>query len=278
MVVNGRTEKRVDAAIREIRQTHTQAELLGVAADVSNAVGCEKLTQPALAAEILVNNMSIFEPTPWRKFPTKTGRAFSRRTSSLCLDQDCAGGPRARHCRRFGGHGTHGQQRARTPHAFRGRGSFHLESERAKRYRPFSLRAGNFQVDAPEFPAEAFRDYRRSSKHGRVPVEPVCLRNHRRPSRRRRRRPPHPATRRAPAKVDSSLYGKPCLAFPPLSPPRPMPPLHPSTQNSLRPALYSTLLRSATRPRVGRPPTTRRSAAVPFARANRRARALCLLR
>jgi len=36
----------------------------------------------------------------------------------------------------------------------------------------------------------------------RVPVEPACLRNHRRrPSRRRRRRPRCPTTRRAPTKV-----------------------------------------------------------------------------
>lgn len=39
VVVNGRTEKRVDAAIQEIRKTHPNANLTGAAADVSNAAG-----------------------------------------------------------------------------------------------------------------------------------------------------------------------------------------------------------------------------------------------
>lgn len=67
VVVNGRTEKRVDAALGEIRKTHQQAELIGVAADVSNAAGCAKLTQAVPSADILVNNMGIFEPKPFEK-------------------------------------------------------------------------------------------------------------------------------------------------------------------------------------------------------------------
>jgi NAD(P)-dependent dehydrogenase (short-subunit alcohol dehydrogenase family) len=67
VVVNGRTEKRVDAAIREIRKSHPNADLSGVAADVSNAAGCAKLTQAVASAEILVNNMGIFEPKAFEK-------------------------------------------------------------------------------------------------------------------------------------------------------------------------------------------------------------------
>src|ERR1700740_2107972 len=67
VVVNGRTEKRVDAAFREIRKTHPDADVSGVAADVSTAAGCDKLTQAVASADILVNNMGIFEPKPFEK-------------------------------------------------------------------------------------------------------------------------------------------------------------------------------------------------------------------
>jgi NAD(P)-dependent dehydrogenase (short-subunit alcohol dehydrogenase family) len=67
VVVNGRTEKRADAAIREIRESHPKADLSGVAADVSKAAGCAKLTQAVPSTEILVNNMGIFEPKPFEK-------------------------------------------------------------------------------------------------------------------------------------------------------------------------------------------------------------------
>ena len=43
VVVNGRTEKRVDAAVRAIQKEHANARLTGVAADLSGAAGCAKL-------------------------------------------------------------------------------------------------------------------------------------------------------------------------------------------------------------------------------------------
>jgi NAD(P)-dependent dehydrogenase (short-subunit alcohol dehydrogenase family) len=67
VVVNGRTEKRVDAAIRAIRKEHANARLTGVAADLSGAAGCAKLIEAAPAADILVNNVGIFEPKPFEK-------------------------------------------------------------------------------------------------------------------------------------------------------------------------------------------------------------------
>jgi NAD(P)-dependent dehydrogenase (short-subunit alcohol dehydrogenase family) len=62
VVVNGRTQERVDAAISEIRKMHPRADVTGVAADVSTAAGCAKLVQALARADILVNNMGIFEP------------------------------------------------------------------------------------------------------------------------------------------------------------------------------------------------------------------------
>jgi NAD(P)-dependent dehydrogenase (short-subunit alcohol dehydrogenase family) len=65
VVVVGRTQKRVDAATAEIRKSHPGAEVTGIAADVSNASGCAKLTEALPAVDILVNNMGIFEPKPF---------------------------------------------------------------------------------------------------------------------------------------------------------------------------------------------------------------------
>jgi NAD(P)-dependent dehydrogenase (short-subunit alcohol dehydrogenase family) len=69
VVVNGRTQERVDKAIAEIRKAHPGANLSGVASDVSNAAGCAKLVQAVAAADVLVNNMGIFEPKPFEKIP-----------------------------------------------------------------------------------------------------------------------------------------------------------------------------------------------------------------
>lgn len=67
VTVNGRTNERVEAAIAEIRKSHPGAQVWGVAADVSVASGCAKLIQAVPRADILVNNMGIFEPKPFEK-------------------------------------------------------------------------------------------------------------------------------------------------------------------------------------------------------------------
>jgi len=69
VIVNGRRQERVDAAIAEIRNLHPRASVSGVASDISNAAGCEKLVKGAPAVDILVNNMGIFEPKPFEKIP-----------------------------------------------------------------------------------------------------------------------------------------------------------------------------------------------------------------
>jgi NAD(P)-dependent dehydrogenase (short-subunit alcohol dehydrogenase family) len=69
VVVNGRTQQRVDAAIAKIRKAHPKADVSGVASDVSNAAGCAKLIQAVPRVDILVNNMGIFEPKPFEQIP-----------------------------------------------------------------------------------------------------------------------------------------------------------------------------------------------------------------
>jgi NAD(P)-dependent dehydrogenase (short-subunit alcohol dehydrogenase family) len=67
VVINGRSQERVDAAVREIRKLHSGANVSGVATDLSNAAGCAKLIQAVAEVDILVNNLGIFEPKPFEK-------------------------------------------------------------------------------------------------------------------------------------------------------------------------------------------------------------------
>ncbi len=67
VVVTGRTQQRVDAAVDEIRKTGTNARISGVAADLTTAKGCEALLRAQPRADIVVNNLGIFEPLPFEE-------------------------------------------------------------------------------------------------------------------------------------------------------------------------------------------------------------------
>src|SRR5438309_8487710 len=60
VVVNGRTQERVDAAVRAIGGT-----VRGVAADLGTARGAERVVQAVREVDILVNNVGIFEAKPF---------------------------------------------------------------------------------------------------------------------------------------------------------------------------------------------------------------------
>src|SRR6202167_2434408 len=77
VIVNGRTEKRVDSAVSEIRKANPGVDVSGVAADVSNAAGCAQLIQAVPAVDVLINNMGIFEPKPFEKIPDEDWTLFS---------------------------------------------------------------------------------------------------------------------------------------------------------------------------------------------------------
>lgn len=62
VVVNGRTEKRVDEAMAAIRKAAPEAKVDGVAADLGTAAGVEALVARIPEVDILVNNLGIFEP------------------------------------------------------------------------------------------------------------------------------------------------------------------------------------------------------------------------
>jgi len=67
VVVNGRTEERVQAALTTIRAKNSAADVSGVAADLGTAAGIEAFIRQVPAADILINNLGIFEPKPFAK-------------------------------------------------------------------------------------------------------------------------------------------------------------------------------------------------------------------
>jgi NAD(P)-dependent dehydrogenase (short-subunit alcohol dehydrogenase family) len=76
VIVNGRTEKRVSAAIEGIRKRNGSADLRGLAGDLGNAAGVEAFLNQVPETDILVNNLGIFEvkkftdisDTDWLRF------------------------------------------------------------------------------------------------------------------------------------------------------------------------------------------------------------------
>jgi NAD(P)-dependent dehydrogenase (short-subunit alcohol dehydrogenase family) len=69
VVVNGRTEARVAAALDKIRQRVANAELRGVAADLGTANGVDAFLKQVTEADVLVNNLGIFEVKPFAEIP-----------------------------------------------------------------------------------------------------------------------------------------------------------------------------------------------------------------
>ena len=62
VVVNGRTQGKVDAAIASITKAVTGSKVRGIAADVATAAGCKSVIAALPEVDILINNAGIFEP------------------------------------------------------------------------------------------------------------------------------------------------------------------------------------------------------------------------
>jgi len=65
VVLNGRTQARVDDALNAVRERLPQARIIGVAADLSTQEGAQLLFDQVPHTDILVNNLGIFEPKPF---------------------------------------------------------------------------------------------------------------------------------------------------------------------------------------------------------------------
>jgi NAD(P)-dependent dehydrogenase (short-subunit alcohol dehydrogenase family) len=65
VVINGRSQHRVDEAVKRIRQEHEGARVKGVAADLGTKEGFDLLAGVVPAVDILVNNLGIYEAKPF---------------------------------------------------------------------------------------------------------------------------------------------------------------------------------------------------------------------
>src|SRR3979411_3052574 len=69
VVVNGRTQAKVDAAVAAIAKAAPDSKVRGIAADVSTAAGCKALVAAQPDVDILINNAGIFEPKEFFDIP-----------------------------------------------------------------------------------------------------------------------------------------------------------------------------------------------------------------
>src|ERR1700733_10170906 len=76
VVINGRTQAKVDAAVAAIRKALPEARFRGVAADVSTAAGCQTLVAALPDVDILINNAGIFEPKNFFEIPDEDWSRF----------------------------------------------------------------------------------------------------------------------------------------------------------------------------------------------------------
>jgi len=76
VVVNGRTEERVQSAIKKIREHIKHADLLGVAANLGTAADVLAFVQRVPEADVLVNNVGIFEVKPFLEIPDADWQRF----------------------------------------------------------------------------------------------------------------------------------------------------------------------------------------------------------
>src|SRR3954454_23963714 len=76
VVINGRTQKRVDDAVKLIKKTAPKAKVQGIAEDLGRAMGCQRLVEQLPEIDILVNNLGIFEPKPFAEIPDEDWRRF----------------------------------------------------------------------------------------------------------------------------------------------------------------------------------------------------------
>jgi NAD(P)-dependent dehydrogenase (short-subunit alcohol dehydrogenase family) len=76
VVVNGRTEVKVDTAVTALAKVLPDGKLRGIAADVSTAAGCNALVAALPDVDILINNAGIFEPKGFFDIPDEDWTRF----------------------------------------------------------------------------------------------------------------------------------------------------------------------------------------------------------
>ncbi|HET6437197.1 MAG TPA: SDR family NAD(P)-dependent oxidoreductase [Anaeromyxobacter sp.] len=76
VVVNGRGQPRVEAAVKRLGAEVPGSRLRGVAADVGTAEGCRRLAEAVPEADVLVNNAGIFAPVPFERIADEEWMRF----------------------------------------------------------------------------------------------------------------------------------------------------------------------------------------------------------
>jgi NAD(P)-dependent dehydrogenase (short-subunit alcohol dehydrogenase family) len=76
VVVNGRTEAKVDAVVAALAKAVPGSKVRGIAADVSTAAGCDALVAALPDVDILINNAGIFEPKGFFDIPDEDWTRF----------------------------------------------------------------------------------------------------------------------------------------------------------------------------------------------------------
>ena len=76
VVVNGRSQGRVEEAVQRIKNENKDAQVTGVAADLGTKEGVDLLTRTLPVLDILVNNLGIFEPKPFPDIPDEDWQRF----------------------------------------------------------------------------------------------------------------------------------------------------------------------------------------------------------
>lgn len=76
VIINGRSQQRVDAAVEELKKLIPTAKISGVAADFAKADEVKQLIAKLPDIDILVNNAGIFEPKPFVEIPDEDWLRF----------------------------------------------------------------------------------------------------------------------------------------------------------------------------------------------------------
>lgn len=173
---------------------HPRALLQGVAADLGTAEGVAGFISQIPSADILVNNLGIFDPKPFAEIPdaerlrfyevnvlsgvrlaraylqgmdlknwgraifisSESGQADSRRNGSLRNDEGCTDCARARHCRNHRRDECHRKFGSRRADGLGRRRRFRSVDGEAERYDEGASRI--LRKDSADFAVEAFSD------------------------------------------------------------------------------------------------------------------------
>jgi NAD(P)-dependent dehydrogenase (short-subunit alcohol dehydrogenase family) len=76
VIVNGRTARRVDAALESLAKSSVRGRLEGLPADLGTVEGANLAIQRFPDVDILVNNLGIFEPKPFEMIPDEDWLRF----------------------------------------------------------------------------------------------------------------------------------------------------------------------------------------------------------